>query len=112
MVASKYDAVKAFIQRSDWFVSAGVTLAIYVLLFLTLYVTGGLGDWLAHVIHLLLPVAGIMAWLGLKDKQRKEAEEGERMKKRKSAQALLTKLQKETPGPGGPAGAEKERGKS
>jgi hypothetical protein len=82
-------------RRQDWFLSAGLVMVIYFIIWLCLHLSL-LGDHpIRMIVHVLPLFALMLALIGYSDRSRKREEEHERRKKRRQAEYALTKMQQQ-----------------
>ena len=89
-------AKESFLKRQNWFLAAGLTFVIYVLLLIFLWRFGSEDTaWMLRMVHVMLILVAMMAGLGLLELRRRETEDRERRQKRYQARMYLNKLEKE-----------------
>lgn len=93
-------AKEPFLKRQNWFLAAGLTFVIYVLLVIFLWRFGSEDTaWMLRIVHVILVLVAMMAGLGLLDLRRREDEDRDRRQKRYQARMYLDKIEKEKQSP-------------
>ncbi|MFO8056389.1 MAG: hypothetical protein R6V10_03740 [bacterium] len=100
-----------FLKRQNWFLSAGLTFFIYILLIvITRYAPAEAREGILKLIHVIPLLAVFMIVIGFAEKKRKEDWDRERKRKRYETTMRLSKMKKrKSSGSASPPGGGQEK---
>jgi len=101
-LADKKKGISGFLQKRDWFLSAGLVMVLYITLQITLRFYMVDISRVRMLFHVLPLIAALMVVLGIFEKRRNEELDRERKKKRYQARMTLDRIRRES-GEGAPA---------